>query len=29
VHNYGVWLETFNKTGNPVEAGEAMYAAAH
>lgn len=29
VHNYGVWLEVFNKTGNPVEAGEAMYAAAH
>lgn len=29
VHNYGVWLETFNSTGNPVLAGEAMYAAAH
>ncbi|WP_370263181.1 metal-dependent hydrolase [Limnobacter sp.] len=29
VHNYQAWLQTFNSTGNPVLAGEAMYEAAH
>lgn len=29
VHNYDAWLNAFNTTGNPVQAGEAMYEAAH
>lgn len=29
VHNYGVWLDSFNRTGNPVLAGEAMYQAGY
>lgn len=29
VHNYPVWLETFNQTGDAMLAGEAMYQSAH
>jgi uncharacterized protein len=25
---YSIWLDVFNRTGNPVEASEAVYAAA-
>ncbi len=28
-HNYGVWLESYAKTGNPIMAGEDFYQAAH
>ncbi|WP_374319567.1 metal-dependent hydrolase [Aquabacterium sp.] len=29
IHSYGVWVQTFQQTGDPMRAGNALYQAAH
>lgn len=29
IHNYDAWLQTYERTGDPIEAGDALFRAAH